>query len=246
MTEGDARPTGAGAGGDDASGPPEEAVLLSALGPARDVVGRFHDLLAEHGVTRGLIGPREVPRLWQRHLLNSAAVAALLPESGTLVDIGTGAGLPGVVLAAMRPELHVILLEPMERRVTWLREVVEALALTNTEVVRGRAEQQHGRLVVEAVTARAVAPMDRLAGWAMPLLAEDGVLLAMKGSQAQEELDAAAGVIDQWGGGAREVLEVSAGGESTRVVRVRRETHVAPTPTKKAAASTTKAKRARR
>lgn len=239
MTDDDRAGDGNAALDAEIEGPPAEEVLVHALGSSREVVGRFHDLLTEHGVTRGLIGPREVPRLWQRHLLNSAAVASLLPARGTLVDIGTGAGLPGVVLAAMRPELHVVLLEPMERRVVWLREVVEALSLTNAEVLRGRAEEQHGRLTAESVTARAVAPMDRLAGWAMPLLGAGGVLLAMKGSQAQAELDAAQVELDRWGGGDREVVEVTAGGQSTRVVRVVRETLLTPP-------MATKAKRAKR
>ncbi|MBX9245403.1 16S rRNA (guanine(527)-N(7))-methyltransferase RsmG [Actinotalea ferrariae] len=206
----------------------DPAVLDAALGAGRPAVERFHDMLAEQGITRGLIGPREVPRLWERHLLNSAAVATLLPAAGTLVDVGSGAGLPGVVLAALRPDLHVILLEPMERRVAWLTEVVAELGLTSTEVRRGRAEELHGRLAVEAVTARAVAPMDRLAGWTLPLLRAGGALLAMKGQQADEELAAARDVIDAWGGGDREVLDVTAGGDTTRVVRVVRESLSAP------------------
>lgn len=241
-----AEPSKATAGTDDvtAGGPPEstdgrgeagaddagvsDELLDAALGPARATVEHFHDLLVKHGVTRGLIGPREAPRLWARHLLNSAAVAQLLPVAGRLVDVGTGAGLPGVVLAALRPDLEVVLVEPMERRVTWLREVVAELGLASTEVLRGRAEELHGRLSAQAVTARAVAPLDRLAGWALPLLEQGGVLLAMKGENAAVELASAAGVIDQWGGGPGEVLAVSAGGVSTRVVRVVRARVVAP------------------
>lgn len=207
---------------------PTDDVLDAALGAGRPAVERFHAMLVEHGVTRGLIGPREVPRLWDRHLLNSAAVATLLPAAGTLIDVGTGAGLPGVVLAAVRPDLHVVLLEPMERRVAWLNEVVAELGLSSAEVVRGRAEELHGRVTADAVTARAVAPMDRLAGWTLPLLRAGGVLLAMKGAQAHDELKAAASVIDALGGGDREVLEVSVGGDTTRVVRVVRERVVAP------------------
>ncbi len=205
-----------------------DALLDGALGSARGTVEAFHDLLVEHGVTRGLIGPREVPRLWERHLLNSAAVAQLLPASGRLVDVGTGAGLPGVVLAALRPDLDVVLLEPMERRVNWLNEVVDTLGLARTEVVRGRAEDLHGRLSAQVVTARAVAPLDRLASWTLPLLDTDGVLLAMKGENAEAELAAAAPTIDRWGGGAREVLDVESGGARTRVVRVVRERAVSP------------------
>lgn len=202
---------------------PDRVELVAAFGPALATVQGFHDLLAAEGVTRGLIGPREVPRLWERHLLNSAAVAPLLPAAGTLVDVGSGAGLPGVVLAALRPDLHVVLLEPMQRRATWLQEVVERLGLTSVEVVRGRAEEQHGVLRADAVTARAVAPLDRLAAWCMPLLTVGGVLLALKGEQAAEELASAAEVLDAFGAGERSVVTVSAGGSTTSVVQVRRE-----------------------
>lgn len=180
--------------------------VMDLLGPAHATVSTFAAMLADEGVKRGLIGPREVPRLWERHLVNSAALAALLPSAGKVIDVGTGAGLPGVVLAAMRPDLHIVLLEPMERRVMWLREVVEALGLTSAEVLRGRAEELHRTLQVDAVTARAVAPMDRLAGWTLPLLQAGGVLLAMKGERVTDELDAAAPVIRSHGGGPAEVL----------------------------------------
>src|SRR5690554_6364955 len=148
--------------------------LPAVFGDAYDLVRRFADLLANEGVKRGLIGPREVPRLWERHIVNSAAVAGFLPEAGSVVDVGSGAGLPGVVLAAMRPDLRVILLEPMERRSVWLQEVVEALALTSVEVIRGRAEDMSQTLTVDVVTARAVAPMDRLVVWTLPLLPVGG------------------------------------------------------------------------
>lgn len=196
--------------------------VVDLLGPAHATVAAFAAMLSEEGVTRGLIGPREVPRLWERHLVNSAAVAAFLPESGTLLDVGTGAGLPGVVLAAMRPDLHVVLLEPMERRVTWLREVVDALGLTSTEVLRGRAEELHRKLQVDVVTARAVAPMDRLAGWTLPLLRAGGALLAMKGEHATDELAAAAATIRSLGGAPGEVLTAPTvdGLPPTTVVRV--------------------------
>lgn len=192
------------------------------LGAGFERVRLFGELLADQGVTRGLIGPREVPRLWDRHLLNSAAVAQFLPAGGSVVDVGTGAGLPGVVLACLRPDLHVVLLEPMERRVAWLDEIVEELDLTSTEVVRGRAEDVHLASLASAVTARAVAPMDRLARWTLPLLAVGGVLLAMKGSRAAEEVDEAREQITAWGGGSAEVLsaETIPGVTPTVVVRV--------------------------
>ena len=213
---------------DDPDGEPGGALegndprVVHLMGSAHDVVSAFATMLADQGVTRGLIGPREVPRLWERHLVNSAAVAAFLPVTGTILDVGTGAGLPGVVLAAMRPDQHVILLEPMERRVTWLQEVVDALGLTSAEVLRGRAEELHRKLQVDVVTARAVAPMDRLARWTLPLLRAGGVLLAMKGDQAAAELAAASGVIRSLGGSSGEILTAPTvdGLPPTTVVRV--------------------------
>jgi 16S rRNA (guanine527-N7)-methyltransferase len=201
-------------------------------------VAAFGRLVADEGVVRGLIGPREVPILWERHLLNSAAVGPLLPAAATLVDVGSGAGFPGIVLAALRPDLAVTLLEPMERRVAWLDEVVAALALQNVQVVRGRAEEQHGLLRAEVVTARAVAPLDKLAGWTLPLLDRGGVLLALKGSQAAAELRASRASLSKLGGDAGEVLEVACppGGPSTTVVRVVRT--APPVPPRVGVAST--------
>ena len=206
--------------------------VVALLGPAHEQVLRYGGLLAEEGVLRGLIGPREVPRLWERHIVNCAAVASFLPASGTVVDVGTGAGLPGVILAAMRPELHIVLLEPMERRVTWLNEVVAALGLSSAEVVRGRAEELHGTVHADAVTARAVAPMDRLASWTLPLLRTGGVLVAMKGERAQEELDAATDVLAAMGGSPGQIVDAPTipGMRPTRLVRVVKVAEVAPVP----------------
>ena len=211
----------------DAADPRVAALLGDALVP----VVAFASELAVEGVLRGLVGPREVPILWERHLINSAAVAQLLPETGTLVDVGSGAGLPGVVLAAMRPAMRVVLLEPMERRVTWLLHVRELTGLDNIEVLRGRAEDVHGSIEADVVTARAVAPMERLAGWTLPFLVRGGVLLALKGRQAGTELEAAATALAGWGGDAGEVLTLSSitGVEPTTVVRVVR-TDVASPP----------------
>lgn len=196
--------------------------ILGLLGPAHHAVSTFAAALAEDGVIRGLLGPREVPRLWERHLLNSAAVAPLLPRTGTLVDVGSGAGLPGVVLAAMCPELRVVLLEPMERRVLWLEHVRSITGLENLEIVRGRAEDLSGSLRADVVTARAVAPMERLAGWTLPLLVRGGVLLALKGQAAAQELEAAGIELQRFGGDAGEVLSLEAipGIEPTTVIRV--------------------------
>lgn len=199
------------------------------LGDAFARVSRFGELLTEEGVRRGLIGPREVPRLWERHLLNSAAVAPLLPSSGVVVDVGSGAGLPGLVLAAVRPDLRIVLVEPMLRRVAWLEEAVEELDL-DVEVVRARADELHGRLWADVVTARAVAPLDRLAGWTLPLLRRGGALLAMKGGRAEKELAGSAEVIGRLGGGPGEVLEAASvvGVGATYVVRVVRTAAAVP------------------
>lgn len=149
---------------------------------------RYAGLLATEGIVRGLIGPREVPRLWDRHLLNCALVADLVPEGSTVCDIGSGAGLPGIVLALRRPDLHVTLVEPLLRRTTFLEEVVTELGLDQVRVVRGRAEDQRGGAPFEVVTSRAVAPLPRLLAWSMPLVAPGGVLLALKGSSATAEV----------------------------------------------------------
>lgn len=150
----------------------------------------YAELLATEGTLRGLIGPREVPRLWERHLLNCAVVERIIPEESTVADIGTGAGLPGIVLALVRPDLQVSLVEPLLRRTTFLREAVERLELVNAEVVRARAEEL-APASYDVVTSRAVAPLEKLAAWCLPLCAEGGLMLAMKGSSAEDELTAA-------------------------------------------------------
>jgi 16S rRNA (guanine527-N7)-methyltransferase len=161
--------------------------LPTAWEPARSGLQAYADLLATTGVERGLIGPREAPRLWERHLLNCAALAELVPNDATVLDVGSGAGLPGIPLALVRPDLSVTLLEPLLRRSTFLEEAVEVLSLEDrVTVVRGRAEDHEGRYAV--VTARAVAPMTRLVGWCLPRVRPGGVLLAMKGAGAPEEI----------------------------------------------------------
>lgn len=200
----------------------DDARVRDYLGAAYPAVQGFHELLTAEGILRGLLGPRELPRLWERHLLNSAAVAQYLPRTGTLVDVGSGAGLPGVVLAAMLPDVEVVLVEPMERRTEWLREVADRLELANVVVRRGRAEELHGALAADAVTARAVAPLDRLVRWTLPLLVPGGVLVALKGRQAQAEVESARHVVRKLGGEPAQVLQAAtiAGFEPTTVVRV--------------------------
>ncbi|GAA3472898.1 16S rRNA (guanine(527)-N(7))-methyltransferase RsmG [Nonomuraea roseola] len=172
---------------DELTAPPQIAREVFT-GDAWDRAQEFARLLAGPGVVRGLLGPREVPRIWDRHLLNCAVVAEAIPESVRLVDIGSGAGLPGLVLAIVRQDLTVTLLEPLLRRTVFLEECVAALKLDNVEVLRGRAEELAGKREFDVASARAVAPLDRLLKWSLPLLREGGELIAMKGERAAEEL----------------------------------------------------------
>jgi 16S rRNA (guanine527-N7)-methyltransferase len=202
-----------------ADGPEAAEVFGAALDQAR----RYAHLLATDGVTRGLIGPGETERLWDRHLINCAVVAELLPERGVLVDIGSGAGLPGVVLAMLRPSLRVILLEPLLRRSVFLEECVAELGLSNATVLRARAEEKAAaHIEADVATARAVAPLDRLAGWAVRLLRPGGELLAIKGQSADEEIAAAQPVLSRLGVRSAEVLQAGHGRVvmATTVVRV--------------------------
>lgn len=196
--------------------------IAAHFGERFEAVAAFGALLREHGLERGLLGPRELSRLWERHLLNSAAVVPFL-TGGALADVGSGAGLPGLVIAAMEPERKVTLLEPMERRAAWLEEAVGRLGLVNAEVVRTRAEDAPRRGQYGAVTARAVAPVARLVRWCAPLLAPDGAMILLKGRSAEEEVADAARFL----AAARLVAEVReaptlAGLEPTRVVLIHR------------------------
>ncbi len=167
---------------------PDRSVLERLFPGALEGIYRYVDLLTGAGVERGLLGPREAPRVWQRHILNCAVVAPVLSEGATVCDIGSGAGLPGVVLALARPDLHITLLEPLQRRVTFLDEVVRELELADVRVVRGRAEDRTGTVAFDVVTARAVAPLGTLIRWGLPLVSRGGELVAFKGSRAQDEL----------------------------------------------------------
>ena len=169
---------------------------------------RYAALLATEGVVRGLIGPREGPRLWERHLLNCAVLGEAIPRGVTVCDVGSGAGLPGVVLAIARPDLEVTLVEPLLRRTTFLEEAVAEIELEQVSVVRARAEELHGIATFDVVTSRAVAPLGRLLGWSMPLVGSGGVVLAMKGSSAHEEIRAAGKALRKLGCATPEVLEL--------------------------------------
>ena len=189
--------------------PPAPPAALAVFGAGLPTVTAYVDLLATVGVERGLIGPREAPRLWERHLLNCAGLTTLLPSGATVIDLGSGAGLPGLVLAACRPDLHLVLVEPLLRRASFLIEAVSLLGLGSVEVRRDRAEDlRSAGLAADAVVARAVAPLERLAGWALPLLRPGGNLLALKGERAQEELAEARPALARLGSADARLVEV--------------------------------------
>ncbi|NLU69518.1 16S rRNA (guanine(527)-N(7))-methyltransferase RsmG [Streptomyces sp. HNM0574] len=190
--------------------PPEAAEEV--FGDRLPEVVRYAELLADAGVRRGLIGPREVPRLWERHLLNCAVLSEAVSEDVTVCDVGSGAGLPGIPLALCRPDLRITLLEPLLRRTTFLQEAVELMGLDHVTVVRGRAEEVLGTLdPVHVVTARAVAPLERLAGWGVPLLRPYGEMLAIKGDTAEEELRTARAALQKLGVVETSVVHVGEG-----------------------------------
>nr|WP_239115176.1 16S rRNA (guanine(527)-N(7))-methyltransferase RsmG [Planotetraspora kaengkrachanensis] len=199
-------------------------------GDALDRARLFAELLAGPGVVRGLLGPREIPRIWERHLLNCAVVAEAIPQDARVVDIGSGAGLPGLVLSIVRPDIQMTLLDPLLRRTVFLSEAVEALDLGNAEVVRGRAEELVGKRTFDVATARAVAPLDRLLEWSLPLLREDGQLLAMKGERAVEELEAARSQLKSSGARSAELVTVGRGRVEPPTTLVRVVAGASPEP----------------
>jgi 16S rRNA (guanine527-N7)-methyltransferase len=195
-----------------------EKIFGDRLGLAQ----RYVEHLATSGTERGLIGPREVPRLWSRHVLNCAVIESVIAHGSHVADVGSGAGLPGLCLAIARPDLELTLIEPLERRVIWLQEVVDDLGLGNVSVMRTRAELAVGMVDADVVTARAVSALTKLAGLTIPLLSGKGEVVAIKGRSAAEELEQAAKVIRRLGGVetsvvvcGQELLE-----EPTTVVRI--------------------------
>ncbi|HEX5856649.1 MAG TPA: 16S rRNA (guanine(527)-N(7))-methyltransferase RsmG [Microbacterium sp.] len=197
----------------------EPAAAATIFGERIELARRFTEALAVHGEERGLIGPLELPRLWSRHVLNSAIAAPLF--SGRVGDVGSGAGLPGLVLAIARPDVQMVLIEPMERRVAWLREQSDALGLDNVEVVRGRAEDWKEGAVLDAVTARAVSALRTLIPLTAPLVRSGGELILLKGAGAPGEIGAAEKQIRKFGLSDTRVELLGEGilDEPTRVVR---------------------------
>lgn len=200
--------------------PVPPAAAEAYFGDRLAVAVAYADLLATDGVVRGLIGPREVTRLWDRHILNCAAISPGIPADAKVADLGSGAGLPGLVVALLRPDLDVTLLEPLLRRATFLSEAVEVLGLANVSVLRCRAEEHPPTAGYDVVLARAVAPLDRLAGWALPLLREGGLLLALKGASATAELESATTALTALGARSCRVLEHAIPGMETPTIVV--------------------------
>ena len=175
------------------------ATASGVFGSRAPLAHAFVHLLATDGIERGLLGPREVPRLWERHVLNCAVVGDLVAEGAEVADIGSGAGLPGVVLAIRRPDLQLTLVEPLLRRATFLEQAIDRLGLTNVTVRRARAEELAGDLRFDVVTSRAVAPLEKLLRWSLALTTADGQVLAIKGRSAADEV-AALGLPEEAGG----------------------------------------------
>lgn len=193
----------------------------AVFGSRLPLAQEYHDSLATDGSTRGFIGPREVPRLWERHILNCAVIEQVIPEGATVIDVGSGAGLPGIPLAIARPDLHITLIEPLLKRYNYLNEVTENLGLDNVTVLRGRAEEGPIKKAVagaDVVTSRAVAPLGKLAKWSLPLVRKGGEMIALKGSSVHEELERDAADIKKAGGGKAEVTTV----HGTTIIRVSR------------------------
>ena len=191
--------------------PPVPEMARGVFGDRLELAIQYADFLAEQGTLRGLIGPREVPRLWERHLLNCAVVSEAIPEGARVADVGSGAGLPGVVLGIRRPDLSITLIEPLLRRATFLEECVGMLGISNIRVCRARAEDFPEKGSFDVVTSRAVAELGKLAGWSMPLVRPGGLFLPMKGESAQDELASSSKVLRRLGATSSEVLKVGLG-----------------------------------
>ncbi|GAB3692602.1 16S rRNA (guanine(527)-N(7))-methyltransferase RsmG [Corynebacterium nasicanis] len=200
-----------------------ETPAQAVFGERLPLAEAYHDSLATDGSVRGFIGPREVERLWDRHILNCAVIGEVMAHGAKVADVGSGAGLPGIPLAIARPDLDITLIEPLLKRSVYLQEVVDLLALPNVTVIRARAEDRPLAEPVDIVTSRAVAPLGKLAGWSLPLVRRGGEMIAMKGSSVAEELERDAALIKKAGGGRASISTVGAQlVEPTTVIRIPR------------------------
>lgn len=200
---------------------PEPAAAAGVFGEHIERAREFTAHLGEQGETLGLIGPLEAARLWSRHIINCAVVAPFLTAQGRVADVGSGAGLPGLVLAIARPDVHLTLIEPMERRTDWLRDESERLGLTNVTVLRARAEEARVAGPFDQVTARAVSALAKLVPITAPLVVPGGQLIFLKGSRISDEISAAAAVLRRHRVTDVEVIELGEGivPEVTRLFR---------------------------
>lgn len=219
MTEADYEPVDVSLA---STSPETRAAVDAVFGDAAASAERYVHHLSTTGIEWGLLGPREVPRLWERHVLNCAVVEELIPEGALVADVGSGAGLPGLALALARPDAQMILIEPLERRVAWLDMVVEDLGLSNVDVVRARSEQVAGNLDVDIVTARAVSALKSLLPLTIPLLSGAGELLAIKGRSAPDEIVSAQKALKKYRCGQPEIIQVGTNVlvEATTIIRV--------------------------
>jgi 16S rRNA (guanine527-N7)-methyltransferase len=199
--------------------PPYAAELF---GEQIELARRFTNRLAQDSETFGLLGPRELSKIWSRHVINSGLLAELIPDGSRVVDVGSGAGLPGIPMAIAQPNAHFTLIEPMERRANWLKAVVEDLKIPNIAVIRARAEEVK-KSDFDYATARAVAPLDKLLKLMSPLISDStkGTVIALKGSKAQQEIEESAKILAKFGYSAPEVLILGSGKapETATVVR---------------------------
>ena len=205
---------------------PAPAAATEIFGERLPLAEAYHRSLATDGSTRGFIGPREIPRLWDRHILNCAVIGEVMEHGVRVADVGSGAGLPGIPLAIARPDLDITLIEPLLKRSVYLGEVVELLGLPNVTVIRAEEKPVREALGdgVDIVTSRAVAPLGKLAGWSLPLVRRGGEMIAMKGSSVTEELERDAAQIRKAGGGKARIVTVGAAAleEPTTVIRIPR------------------------
>lgn len=216
--------------------PPTPEVAAAVFGGRLELAEAYIELLADTGISHGLIGPREAPRLWDRHVLNSAVVHPVFGHGSVVADVGSGAGLPGIPLAIVRPDLRLVLIEPLLRRTVWLTSTVAALGLTNVEVRRGRAESLWGQDRFHHITARAVARIGELARIGLPLLNSGGSLHALKGENAVTELAEDAAEVRSLGATRWDIVRFGEGviDPETVVVSVHIDSGIDPVPPERA------------